>query len=76
MAISRRQAELSADPEPVVAWRIRRLRGVGCSARVAEAVARDQRYDLHALLELVDRGCPAEVAARILAPLEAQDPKP
>lgn len=73
MAISRRQAELSADPESVVAWRIRRLRDVGCSVPVAEVVARDHRYDLHALLELVDRGCPAEVAARILAPLEAQD---
>jgi hypothetical protein len=26
--------------------------------------------DLHALLELVDRGCPPALAARILAPLE------
>jgi hypothetical protein len=33
-------------------------------------MARDNRYDLHALLELTDRGCPAELAARILAPLE------
>jgi hypothetical protein len=26
--------------------------------------------DIHALLELVDRGCPPHLAARILAPLD------
>lgn len=31
-----------------------------------------ERSDLHALLELVDRGCPPTIAARILAPLEGQ----
>jgi hypothetical protein len=60
----------STDQNWVVAWRIDRLRDVGCSGRLAEALARDTRYDLHALLELVDRGCPPELAARILAPLE------
>ena len=33
-------------------------------------LARDARYDLHALLELVERGCPPELAVRIVAPLE------
>ena len=33
-------------------------------------LARDPRYDLHALIELVERGCPPELAVRILAPLE------
>jgi hypothetical protein len=41
--------------------------------QLAEEITRDGRYDLHALLELADRGCPAELSARILAPLEAED---
>jgi len=58
--------------KPVVAWRARRLREAGLSRELAEAVAADCAYDLHALLELVDRGCPAELAVRILAPLEGE----
>jgi hypothetical protein len=54
----------------VVAWRIARLRGAGCSAPLANSLAHDNRYDLHELLGLIDRGCPAELAARILAPLD------
>lgn len=69
MATIKRQPDRSTDPERVLAWRIGRLREAGCSARLEEALARDGRYDLHALLELVDRGCPPELAARILAPL-------
>jgi hypothetical protein len=76
MATSRKQAAAPADPDCVVAWRILRLRDVGCPLPVAEAIARDRRYDLHALLELVDRGCPAELAARILAPLQASREAP
>ena len=68
----RRQPEHSSEQNQIVAWRIDRLRDVGCSARLAETLARDSRYDLHALLELVDRGCPPELAARILAPLEGK----
>jgi hypothetical protein len=49
-------------------WRVERLRAAGCSPGLADAVAHDGRYDLHELLELIDRGCPAELAARILAP--------
>jgi hypothetical protein len=60
----------SAQLDRVVAWRIERLREAGFPARLAETLARDTRYDAHALLELTDRGCPAELAARILAPIE------
>lgn len=60
----------STASDRVLEWRIDRLREVGCSVRLAEALARDRRYDLHALLELVGRGCSGELAARILAPLE------
>jgi hypothetical protein len=37
---------------------------------MASQLAADPRYDLHALIELVDRGCSPELAVRILAPLE------
>ena len=63
-----RQRDLSADPDRVIAWRIDRLREAGFQACLADALARDTRYDLHALLDLTDRGCPAELATRILAP--------
>jgi hypothetical protein len=56
--------------EPVVAWRVRRLREAGLGLVLATEIASDCGYDLHALLELVDRGCPAELAVRILAPLD------
>ena len=68
----RRQPDRSSEEDLVVAWRINRLCDVGCSAGLAEVLARDSRYDLHALLELVDRGCPPQLAARILAPLEEE----
>jgi hypothetical protein len=37
---------------------------------LAQRLARSDGTDLHRLLELVDRGCPPELAARILAPLD------
>ena len=61
----------SRGSDPVVLWRASRLRDAGCNPQLAEALARDSAYDLHAVLELVDRGCPADLAARILAPLDA-----
>jgi hypothetical protein len=57
----------------VAAWRIARLRAGGFSRQLAEEITRDGRYDLHALLELADRGCPAELSVRILAPLVVED---
>jgi hypothetical protein len=53
-------------------WRAARLRTRGFCGGLAEEIACDGRYDLHALLELVDRGCPPELAARIVAPLDDQ----
>jgi hypothetical protein len=58
--------------ESLVRWRIRRLRRAGLRGRVAANVAADPAYDLHELLRLIDRGCPPELAVRILAPLEAR----
>jgi hypothetical protein len=51
-------------------WRIRRLRAAGFELALAAELAADCGTDLHALLDLTDRGCPPELAARILAPLD------
>ena len=66
------RTELTADSErnDVAAWRSRQLIEAGFPMRLAHALAADGRYDLHALIELAERGCPPELAARILAPLE------
>jgi hypothetical protein len=62
----------SYDPglDPVHAWRFERLLAAGIPAELASSVSADSAYDLHALLELIDRGCRPELAIRILAPLE------
>jgi hypothetical protein len=51
-------------------WRREQLVASGFTPQAAERLAGDDRYDLHALIELVERGCPPEVAERILAPTE------
>lgn len=51
-----RESDLSVTPERLLAWRIDRLRDAGFSDRAASALAGDARYDVHALLELIDRG--------------------
>jgi hypothetical protein len=56
-----------------VRWRTRRLLSAGFPAGLAERLARADRIDLHRLLSLVDRGCPPDLAARILAPLDDDD---
>lgn len=75
MRTSKPQMAAAEEGEGLLAWRIERLREAGFPGPLALAVARDSRYDLHELLELIDRGCPAELAARILAPLDA-GPRP
>jgi hypothetical protein len=54
----------------VVPWRREQLVNSEFPFPVAARLARDSRYDLHALIELVERGCPADLAARILAPMD------
>lgn len=56
----------------IVHWRREQLAEAGFSLPLAARVAKDPRYDVHALIELVERGCPPELAARILAPLELE----
>ena len=51
-------------------WRAERLVRAGLSWELARRIAAEPAYDLHALLELIDRGCPPRLAVRILAPVE------
>jgi hypothetical protein len=55
-----------------LAWRLERLRLAGFDRELAARIAADPAFDLHALLELVDRGCPAGLAWRITAPLDME----
>ena len=57
-------------PPSTLEWRSCRLVDAGVPRGLALRLARDTRYDLHALIELVERGCPPSLAARILAPLD------
>ena len=54
----------------VVRWRSEQLTESGFPLTLAARLAEDGRYDLHALIELVERGCRPGLAARIVAPLD------
>jgi hypothetical protein len=54
----------------VLEWRRGRLVAAGVAPDLAAELAEDRAVDLHAVLALIDRGCPPELAARIRAPLE------
>jgi hypothetical protein len=58
----------------VEAWRLRRLLDAGFPLLLARELAATPGIDLHALLGLLDRGCPPELAARILAPIDGERP--
>jgi hypothetical protein len=40
---------------------------------LAVRVARDDRYDLHELIALLEKGCEPSLAVRILEPIERDD---
>ena len=65
------RTELLQEPDrgEVAEWRSMQLLRAGFPPPLAERLAADGRYDLHALIELVERGCQPELAVRILAPL-------
>jgi hypothetical protein len=65
------EAILPAPGDALCDWRRRRLMAAGFEAALATRLTRDEAVDLHELLVLVDRGCSPELAARILAPLDA-----
>ena len=60
------------EQEQVVGWRRAQLELTGFPSRLAASIAADASFDLHALIELVERGCRPELAVRILAPLDEE----
>jgi hypothetical protein len=58
--------------DEVLRWRCEQLVDSGFAPPLATAIAENAHYDLHALIELVERGCQPELAVRILAPLEEE----
>ena len=67
---------INVDREPgavhtaLAQWREARLTAAGFDRGLARRVAADGRFDVHALIELTEAGCPPHLAYRILAPLE------
>ena len=53
-------------------WRQLRLLRAGFDSALAGSMATERAIDLHALIELVERGCPPRLAVRILAPLDPE----
>jgi hypothetical protein len=62
------QTTIEQTRNEVVRWRREQLVGSGFPLPLAARLAKDARYDLHALIELTERGCQPELAVRILAP--------
>jgi hypothetical protein len=60
------------EAEALAVWRCEQLVRSGFPLGLAAGLAGDGRYDLHELIELVERGCPVELAVRILAPVDGQ----
>ena len=69
--MSRTPTQATAPGQALCAWRRQRLMAAGFDASLAIRLTRDEAVDLHELLVLLDRGCSPELAARILAPLDA-----
>lgn len=61
------------DGHGVVSWRREQLVQAGLPRGLAARVARDERYDVHELVQLVTHGCPPALAVRILAPVERDE---
>ena len=69
----RSELALENEEQVVVSWRRDQLVHAGFPLPSAARLARDARYDVHALIDLVGRGCRPDLAAQILEPLENQD---
>jgi len=61
------------DLQTIVQWRRAQLLQAGLPRLLAARVARDERYDLHELIELIEQGCDPALAVRILEPIERDD---
>ena len=74
MSAGRTDQSIGRSRDVLLEWRREQLLGAGFAPALAARVARDGQYDLHALIELHERGCPPDLAVRILAPLDSEEP--
>ena len=61
------------DLRTVTQWRRTQLLRAGLPRSLAARVARDERYDLHELIQLVEHGCAPALAVRLLQPIERDE---
>jgi len=66
---------VSTGERAVAAWRTERLIAAGFSESEARFLVSGGGVDLHAVLDLIDRGCPPWLAARITAPIDSELPR-
>jgi hypothetical protein len=57
---------IETEADRVTCWRATELIRAGYDAHAAVELAENPQIDLHIALELVGRGCPPELASRIL----------
>jgi hypothetical protein len=60
------ETEIRDETELVEAWRAEQLEGAGYGAQAAAELALRHDVDLHFAIGLLARGCPAELALKIL----------
>jgi hypothetical protein len=58
--------ELTTEEERVLHWRVEELERAGYAAEDVLVIALDSSVDLHVAVDLIRRGCPHDVALRIL----------
>ena len=59
-------AQIDEDWAEVTSWRLHQLLEAGFAPPLAAQTADVPGVDVHALLELIDHGCPPELAVRIV----------
>jgi hypothetical protein len=60
------ETDIYEETEQIEAWRAEALERAGYGAAAAAEIAVRHDIDLHVATDLVERGCPADLALRIL----------
>jgi hypothetical protein len=55
-----------SEPDAILSWRLRVLDRAGYDDDAAVVLAKSRHVDLHAAVDLLERGCPVDTALRIL----------
>ena len=66
MSAANLQTRTDTELELVEQWRLEALRRAGYDAEAATILAASHDVDLHSAIELLERGCPTDLALQIL----------